>query len=71
MAGAGDALNQFFRDEVSHRIGERTGQAIYLVKDDDLNFALLAIGEQPLERRALPRPPERPPSYRGRRSGRS
>ena len=36
-------------------IGERPGQAVDLVNDNDLNLASLDIGEEPLQGRALHR----------------
>ena len=34
-------------------IGERPGQAVDIVNDNDLNLASLDIGEEPLQGRAL------------------
>jgi hypothetical protein len=43
-------------------IGERTGQPVDLVNDNDLNLASLDIGKEPLEPGRSIVPPDRPPS---------
>ena len=43
-------------------VGERTGQPVDLVDDDLIDLASLEIAHQPLQRRALQRPPRSPRS---------
>ena len=43
-------------------VGERAGEAVDLVDDDDLNLAGLDVRQQPLQGRALHRAAGKPPS---------